>query len=92
MSDTRWSAREEACKSLCGNLENVILALEYYEDDTNEKPLVRSESSGLLKSLNRLETILMMALWCDILDRFEKVSQTLQKVDTLLEKVVIGTV
>ena len=33
LSDTRWSAREEACKSLCGNLESVILALEHYEDD-----------------------------------------------------------
>lgn len=88
MSDTRWSAREEACKSLCENLESVTLALEHYEDDTSEKPLVRSEASGLLRSLNRLETRLMMELWCDILDRFEKVSQKLQKVDTSLERVV----
>ena len=43
---------------------------------TNEKPLVRSEASGLLKSFNRLETTLMMELWCDILDSFETVSYT----------------
>lgn len=32
--------------------------------------------------------MLMMELWSDILERFEKVSQTLQKVDTSLERFV----
>lgn len=62
---------------------------EHQKDDTTKKLLVRSEVQGLLKSLNRLETKLMMKLWGDILDRFEKLSQTLQKVDTSLEKEVI---
>lgn len=89
LSETRWSAREGACKSLCENFESVLLALEHYADDSTEKPLTRSEATGMLKSLNRLETTLMMELWCDILERIQKVSQTLQKVDTSLERVVI---
>lgn len=67
----------------------MLLALEHYADDSTEKPLTRSEATGMLKSLNRLETTLMMELLCDILERIQKVSQTLQKVDTSLERVVI---
>lgn len=62
--------------------------MENCEENTNEKPLVRIEATGFLRSLNRLETIFTMELWGDILDRFEKVSQTLQKADTSLERVV----
>lgn len=81
LSETR-SAIEKTCK----DLESVILALEHYEDDVGEKTLVRSEATGLLRTLNRLETMLMMEPWSDILERFEKVSQTLHKVDTSLER------
>lgn len=88
LSETRWSARESACKGLCENLDGVMLALKNYEENTNEKPLVRSEATGLLRSLNRLETVFMMELWSDILDRFEQVSQTLQKIETSIERVV----
>lgn len=69
-------------------MESVVLVLEHHEDDVGEKPLVRSEATGLLRTLNRLETMLMRELLSDILERFEKVSQTLQKVDTSLERAV----
>lgn len=87
LSETRWYAREEACRCLCENWESVIEALQFYQNDPYEKPLVKNEAWGILNSLHRLETALMLVIWTDILERFEKVSETLQSVETSIERV-----
>lgn len=87
LSETRWYAREEACRCLSENWDSVIEALQFYQSDPSEKPLVRNESWGILNSLYRLETALMLEIWTDILERFQNVSVTLQSVETSIEKV-----
>ncbi|GLV33222.1 hypothetical protein CBL_08390 [Carabus blaptoides fortunei] len=55
-----------------------MAALQIIANDVNEKPSTRSEASGLLISLDSMETCFLSLLWNDILDRFNKVSQSLQ--------------
>jgi hypothetical protein len=86
LSDTRWYAREDACRSLCENWESIIEALHFYQNDPCEKPLIRNEACGILNGMYRLETALMLEIWTDILERFGKVSETLQSVDTSIER------
>ncbi|KAB0790441.1 hypothetical protein PPYR_15163, partial [Photinus pyralis] len=73
LSKTRWSSREESCVSLSENWEGVIKTLTHISNNTCEKPLARNEASGLLNQLNRLETVFMMTVWKDILQRFNSV-------------------
>lgn len=52
LSDTRWYAREDACRSLCENWESIIEALNFYQNDQCEKPLVRNEACGILNGVS----------------------------------------
>jgi len=47
LSVTRWSARNDACQSLNKNWTAVKNALQELVDSDSEKPLTRSEASGL---------------------------------------------
>ncbi|XP_029341219.1 uncharacterized protein LOC115033197 [Acyrthosiphon pisum] len=80
LSVTRWSARNDACQSLNKNWTAVKNALQELVDSDNEKPLTRSEASGLLRNMNKLETAFMTSLWCDILQAFNNVSKKLQSI------------
>lgn len=60
---TRWSAREDACKSLRDSWHEVIKALEVIGNDCTEKPVTRNEATGILSLLNKLETALMVVVW-----------------------------
>ncbi|KAJ8890362.1 hypothetical protein PR048_009870 [Dryococelus australis] len=63
------------------------IALQFYQSDPCEKPLVRNEAWGILNSLHKLETALILEIWTYILERFQKVSESLHSVETLIEKV-----
>jgi len=43
----------------------------------NEKPSTKCEAVGLLKKLNRLETVFITIFWTNILDRVNKTSKKL---------------
>lgn len=51
LSDTRWSARDDACKSLKKNWQSIVNALEKINSDGTQKPNTRCEASGILKQL-----------------------------------------
>lgn len=76
---TRWSARHDACLSLHSGWSGVIAALKCIADDEKEKPKVRCEAKGLVSQLERLETALLVTIWCSILKRFNAVSKRLQE-------------
>lgn len=88
LSATRWSARDDACHSLSKNWNNIIDALHKISNNINEKPSTKSEAVGLLKKINRLETVFMTIFWTNILERVNKTSKKLQSVDIDLITVV----
>ena len=88
LSQTRWSARADACRSLCCSWDEIIAALQIIANDANEKPSTRSEASGLLNSLDSMKTCFLSLLWNDILERFNKVSKSLQSVNIDLGTIV----
>jgi len=88
LSVTRWSARNDAYQSLNKNWIAVTNALQELVDSDSEKPLTRSEASGLLRNMNKLGTAFMTWLWCDILQTFNNVSKKLQSIQIDLTSVV----
>ncbi|CAH1103040.1 unnamed protein product [Psylliodes chrysocephalus] len=74
----RWSAREDACKSLRDSWNEVIKALEVIRDDCTEKPVTRNEATGILSKLNKLVTALMVVVWNFFLERINKVNVQIQ--------------
>jgi len=60
--------------SLNKNWTAIKNALQELVDSDSEKPLTHSETSGLLRNMNKLETAFMTSLWCDILLTFNNVS------------------
>ncbi|CAH2220919.1 zinc finger MYM-type 1-like, partial [Pelobates cultripes] len=80
LSDTQWSAREDACRSLNRNWTQVIQALTKIKENTAEAPGTCKEAEGLLNKIQHLETALMSGLWGTILDRFRAVRKKLQSI------------
>jgi hypothetical protein len=74
LSQTRWSARHDACHSLCLSWDEILAALMQITDDTSEKPVSRSEAACIHASLYQLETCMTALFWNDILERFNRVS------------------
>ncbi|KAK9873041.1 hypothetical protein WA026_020777 [Henosepilachna vigintioctopunctata] len=59
----RWSAREDASKSLRDSWHAVIQALKSIKDDCTEKPVTRQEAAGILSNLEKLKTAVMVVAW-----------------------------
>ncbi|CAI6352559.1 unnamed protein product [Macrosiphum euphorbiae] len=81
LSETRWSARDNACQSLNKNWSLIINALNLINNDDTEKTLTRNEASGILNKLNNLETAFLSIFWGQILHRFNLTSKKLQAVN-----------
>lgn len=79
LSETRWSARGDAVKALSNGYEQNKNALEEIGADLEQSAETRNEVSGLLKRLEKLETAILLELWNDILQQFQKTSCSLQK-------------
>ena len=88
LSQTRWSARHDACRSLCESRSEIISVLHDISEDSNEKPQTRSEALGIYKSLQSLETCFISLFWNDILKRFNVVNKSLQSASLELKSVV----
>lgn len=88
LSETRWSARDDACKSLNKNYDSIVKVLTNISSDLTEKSLARSEAKGILSTINRLEITFMIIFWGNILDRFNSTSKKLQSVEIDLSIVV----
>ncbi|XP_060846758.1 zinc finger MYM-type protein 1-like [Rhopalosiphum padi] len=88
LSDTRWSARHDACLSLSRNWNEIIKALNIIIHSSTEKSTTKCEAKGLLKNLKSLEMGILTTLWNDILERFNCISKKLQSVHIDLTTVV----
>lgn len=78
LSNTRWSAREEACKSLNKDYKAILQALEHIINDDEETKTTQSQAKGIFINLTRVETTFMAVLWGSILETFNSVSEKLQ--------------
>ncbi|KAL4085416.1 hypothetical protein QTP88_027275 [Uroleucon formosanum] len=88
LSDTRWSARAEACSSLNTNWNEIILALSNILKNDIEKEVTKSEARGLLNQMDRIETAFMVVFWNKVLERFNATNKKLQTVEIDIESVV----
>lgn len=79
LSQTRWSARAEACEALNAGYNNYIVALQDLYEDETQQPKTRVEADGLLKKFGLLETGIMPIAWNTIMERFNKVNKKLQE-------------
>ncbi|XP_039303559.1 zinc finger MYM-type protein 1-like [Solenopsis invicta] len=81
LSTTRWSARDDACRSLNESWLEIIEALSFIENNAAEKNITRSEAKGLRIRLERLETAFMAIFWDTLLSRLNASSKKLQSID-----------
>lgn len=81
LSKTRWSSRNDAAKAYVGNFNKIYEALSTIEKDDEQKAEVRQEAKNLLKQMRKRENALMAVFWHQILERFHKTNQYLQKID-----------
>ncbi|XP_053568207.1 zinc finger MYM-type protein 1-like [Bombina bombina] len=88
LSQTRWSARQDACQALREGWVDILKALEQIADNVEEKKKTRNEAESIFNLLNRLETAIMTNVWGIILKRFKVVSMKLQSVHIDLGTVV----
>ncbi|XP_064419092.1 zinc finger MYM-type protein 1-like [Latimeria chalumnae] len=78
LSDTRWSARADALRSLSCNYESYKSVLQALGADTLQKSDTRAEANSLVETMDRLETAFMTTFWSSILTRINKTSKLLQ--------------
>ncbi|XP_065658629.1 uncharacterized protein LOC136083152 [Hydra vulgaris] len=69
LSDTRWSCRSDASKSLVENFDGIHAELCHIAEDTEEKSDTRHEALCLLNKITKLEFAFMAVLWHHILKR-----------------------
>jgi len=81
LSETRCSAKDDACQSLNKNWCLIIKALNLIKNDDAEKTLTQNEARGILNKLNNLETTFLSIFWGQILHRFNLTSKKLQSVN-----------
>lgn len=81
LSDTRWSARAEATSALNKGYTVITNVLNVIVNDPNYKAESRQQAKGMLKTIKKLETGIMIALWDQILQRFQSTSASLQSSD-----------
>ncbi|XP_017467866.1 PREDICTED: uncharacterized protein LOC108360188 [Rhagoletis zephyria] len=78
LSDTRWSSRADATKSVKVGFVPIRNALCSIRDDSEQKDVVRSQARGLAKTMESLETAIYVIFWHDILERFHLTIKSLQ--------------
>lgn len=91
LSQKRWSARADTCRSLCCSRNEMLAALQIITNDASEKPATCSEASDLLNSLESMETCFLALFWNDIQERFNTVNKKLQSVHIELGTVPCGS-
>lgn len=86
MSDTRWSARADACKALSLGYQSFKKVLK--DIMSNDSSTVKLKAQSLHKKLCTVEVTLLTFFWNDILSLFDKSNKTIQKVNIDLHQVV----
>ena len=81
---TRWSERADATKALLSNYRTIEIVMEQLSSNDTQKPEVRLQAEGLLNTLSKLETGIMLIFWNKVLQRFQMASASLQSEDMCL--------
>ena len=81
LSNTRWSTRDDACKSLNSSWNEIRNALISITNNLTEKATTINEARSILNKLDSLETAFMTVLWGCLLDRLNKAIKQLQSVN-----------
>ena len=56
LSNTRWSARDDAVQPLVLSYKEMIQALRFFAYDKSQKKKTRDDALSLIRSLEKLET------------------------------------
>ena len=78
LSKTRWAERADAVLALKVGYTIIITVLDAIANSTDQKPKVRLQAEGLVRTMNKLETGIMTIFWNRILQRFQMTSASLQ--------------
>lgn len=81
LSATRWSARADATHAVSIGYEAIKEALNEISQNKFQKADCRQRARGLVSTMNKLETMIMIILWDQILQRFQLTSSSLQSGD-----------
>lgn len=79
LSETRWSARSDACKALAENYSVIRQTLLDIAKSARQPPMAVHEAKSLVKRLDRLDTAVLCVIWDDILQKINLVSKSLQQ-------------
>ena len=79
LSDTHWSARYDAVRTLTLSYHEYIDLLEVKSTDDENRSELKDEAKGLVEKLGQLETCILLTMWSTILERFEQTSSALQR-------------
>lgn len=83
-----WSACRDAVHALFEVYNEIKHALTELAEDMEQTAETRLEASMHCKTLDKLQTAILLSLWHDVLNRFDEVSKAVQKSDVLLSTVV----
>lgn len=78
LNTTRWAARWHAVRALVLNYWSYHETFKKIANDPAENNVTRVAANGICKEFLKLETAILLCLWYDILQRFDKSSKTLQ--------------
>lgn len=85
LSDTRWSARADATYAITNSFHAIKDSLNKIAENKLQKSDCRQRARGILATMEKLETGIMIILWNQILQRFQMTSASLQSGDQDLE-------
>lgn len=88
LSDTRWSARQDAVKALAKGPNAIKASLDHLASDEDQTLVTRNEAASISEKINSLEFGFMVLFWHDLLDRIHKTNVSLQTIDISLSCVV----
>ena len=78
LSDTRWEAGYDALHALRKGYQAVRKVLKAMCDDNDEKYQTKETTRGIVSSMEKLETGILLEVWSCIMERFYKTCQALQ--------------
>ena len=82
LSDTRWSARQDAVKALAKGPSAIKEVLDHLASDEEQTLVTRNEAVSISEKIYSLEFAFVVLFWHDLLDRIHKTNLSLQKIDT----------
>ena len=84
LSQTRWSARAEACRAVRKKFTEIRQCLINLSDSSIESAQTRNEAKNLAKQMETLEVALITVFWNKVMDRFNATNLSLQKIEISL--------